>query len=86
MHAQAELANFYQNKQDYANTFRWAKKLAEQGVAQAQFNLGLMYANGQGVKQDDTQAVYWYQKAAEQGVADAQVNLGLMYEKESRLD
>ncbi|MEZ7685893.1 tetratricopeptide repeat protein, partial [Neisseria flavescens] len=42
-------------------------------------NLGLMYANGQGVRQDYTQAVQWCRRAAEQGHAGAQFNLGVMY-------
>ena len=45
---------------------------AEQGNATAQYNLGVMYDNGQGVRQDDAQAVQWYRKAAEQGHAKAQ--------------
>jgi TPR repeat protein len=45
----------------------------------AQFNLGLMYYNGQGVTQDYSQAADWYRKAAAQGNAAAQYNLGLMY-------
>ncbi len=54
---------------------------AEQGDTDAQFNLGVMYNNGQGVTQDYTQAVSWYRKAAEQGHADAQFNLGVRYAK-----
>ena len=54
---------------------------AEQGFAAAQYNLGVMYDNGQGVRQDDAQAVQWYRKAAEQGACPSQVNLGLMYEQ-----
>ena len=53
---------------------------AEQGVADAQFNLGSMYDLGLGVPQDDAEAVRWYRLAAEQGDAGAQYNLGLMYE------
>ena len=52
---------------------------AEQGVADAQFNLGVMYGNGRGVPQNHTEAVRWYRLAAEQGVAEAQSNLGVMY-------
>ena len=53
---------------------------AEQGNAAAQFNLGVMYANGEGVRQDYAQALVWYRKAAEQGYAPAQFNLGGMYD------
>ena len=52
---------------------------AEQGNASAQFELGLMYANGVGVPQDDAEAVKWYRLAAEQGYASAQLELGRMY-------
>jgi TPR repeat protein len=55
------------------------RRLAEQGKAWAQYNLGLAYDKGEGVKQDDTEAVKWYRKAAEQGHARAQNNLGWMY-------
>jgi TPR repeat protein len=40
---------------------------AEQGYASAQYNLGRMYANGDGVPEDDAEAVRWYRLAAEQG-------------------
>ena len=53
---------------------------AEAGDAEAQNDLGFMYANGDGVPHDDAEAVRWYRLAADQGVADAQFNLGLMYD------
>ncbi len=69
------------NRGDYATAFREMKPLAEQGLAGAQHNLGLMYRNGQGVPQDDAEAARWYRKSAEQGHANAQYNLGVMYAK-----
>ena len=66
---------------DYQTAFKLWLPLAEQGDADAQFNLGNMYDNGQGIKQDYFEAVKWYRQAAEQGHAKAQFNLGLMYEK-----
>jgi len=57
------------------------KAKAEQGHAQAQYNLALMYYRGQGVPQDDAEAVKWFRVAAEQGEATAQFNLGFMYLK-----
>ena len=59
--------------------FDETKALAEQGNAYAQFNLGIMYRNGNGVPENDAEAVKWFRKAAEQGVARAQFNLGFMY-------
>ncbi|MBR0222370.1 MAG: ankyrin repeat domain-containing protein [Synergistaceae bacterium] len=43
------------------------KKSAEQGDAEAQYNLGMMYANGNGVAEDQWEAVVWLRKAAKQG-------------------
>ena len=54
--------------QDDVTAVKWFTKAAQQGNASAQFNLGLMYANGEGVVQDDVTAVKWYTKAAQQGV------------------
>lgn len=72
-------ADAYQ-RGDYATALREWQPLAKQGQALAQYNLGLLYANGQGVSKDDAQAQQWYEKAAAQGHADAQVNLGILYD------
>ncbi len=64
---------------DYAAALREWRPLAEQGLAMAQFNLGLMYNFGRGIPQDDAEAMRWYRTAAEQGLADAQFRLGYMY-------
>jgi hypothetical protein len=69
----------YQRK-DYRTAFPGFKKLAEQGYANVQFNLGLMYLNGLGIPKDYQQAAAWFREAAEQGNALAQNNMGLMYE------
>jgi TPR repeat protein len=58
---------------------KWYLKAAEQGDAPAQYNLGVCYANGNGVAKNKIEAVKWYRKAAEQGNANAQHNLGLCY-------
>ena len=47
--------------------------------AEAMFNLGVMYATGQGVAQDYQEALRWYRKSAEAGNANAMTNLGVMY-------
>jgi hypothetical protein len=65
--------------QDYAEAVRWYRLAAEQGYDVAQFRLGFIYDNGQGVPQDYAEAVRWFRLAAEQGIAGAQVNLGAMY-------
>jgi TPR repeat protein len=58
---------------------KWYRKAAEQGLAEAQHDLGVMYDKGRVVPQDYTEAVKWYLKAAEQGHDFAQRRLGRMY-------
>ena len=49
-------------------------------MREAQYNLGLMYADrSKASQQNYAEAVKWYRKAAEQGVALTQFNLGVMY-------
>ena len=43
---------------DFKKAFAEFKLLAEQGLVGAQFNLGTMYAKGEGVPQDDKEAVF----------------------------
>lgn len=64
---------YYSTKQEDLRT------LAEQGIANAQNQLGYMHLSGEGAPQDYAKAVKWFRKAAEQGHVDAQCNLGLMY-------
>ena len=67
-------------QKSWANAKYWYLKAAEQGYADAQYNLGVMYDQGQGVPQNEAEAAKWYRNAAKQGVADAQINLGFMYD------
>ena len=55
------------------------RRHTEHGDADARFNLGARYANGEGVPQDYEEAVRWYRRAAEQGYALAQRSLVDMY-------
>jgi TPR repeat protein len=66
-------------KKDYATALREWRPLAAQGDADAQYNLGLIYDNGQGVTQDFAEALKWYRLSAAQGNGSAQYHLGLMY-------
>ena len=74
-----EQGNAAYDRQDYATALKIFSELANQGYADAQSTLGLMYANGHSVAQDYRQAMLWFQKAASQGDAAAQNNLGVMY-------
>ena len=55
------------------------RRLANAGDAVAQYYLGLMYYNGEGVPQYYKEAVKWYRMSAAQGYAKAQYNLGFSY-------
>ncbi len=55
------------------------RRLADQGDAEAQFQMGVRCHNGEGVPQDDAQAMQWFLRAAEQGHVDAQSHLGAYY-------
>jgi uncharacterized protein len=67
------------NRQDFKSALREWLPLAQQGNAQAQYSLGVIYAIGQGVPLDYKEAIKWYRLAADQAYAGAQYNLGVMY-------
>jgi TPR repeat protein len=48
---------------------------AEQGNVDAQYRIGLIYAEGRGVAQDEVKSFYWLSRAVRQGDADAQTLL-----------
>ncbi len=82
------IANEYFDKGDaayqetnYKTAITWFYKAAEQGDANAQDKLGIMYAAGMGVKKDYKTALAWFNKGAEQGYAEAQYNVGVSYER-----
>jgi TPR repeat protein len=58
-------------RNDYATAFKEWKPLAEQGDANAQYNLGLLYDNGQGFIQDYIRAHMWWNVAASEGNENA---------------
>jgi len=68
----------FKNK-DYQRAYQEWKAGAEAGQAEAQFDLGVLYAQGFGVLRDLNAAASWYRKAADQGNAEAQFALGQMY-------
>jgi len=82
--AQNHLAYLYAHggddvAKDPVAAVQWYRRAAEQGLATAQFNLAVIYAEGDGVPKDSAAAVQWYRLAAEQGMVDAQYNLGVIY-------
>jgi TPR repeat protein len=67
------------DREHYATAMRAWLKLANEGAAEAQNNIGHLYEQGFGVSQNYTEAMNWYRKAADQGLAEAQHNMGMLY-------
>jgi TPR repeat protein len=67
------------NSGDYQTAIAEWQPLAEGGDAEAQFGMGLLYANGFGVPLDDNEALKWYLLAADQEHASAQCNIAVMH-------
>ena len=61
---------------DHVEAVKWYRKAAEQNYAEAQYNLGVCYTNGQGVAKDAVEAVKWFRKAAEQNHAAGSIQSG----------
>ena len=66
---------------DYATALQEWAPLANQGDAEAQYFLGHMYAEGQGVPRQYGKAAVWFRQAAEQGNGYGQFALGYLYDK-----
>ena len=64
---------------DDLTTSLLSKEMAERSKITAQWALGTMHSEGQGVPREDAKAVALYRKAAEQGFNRAQYDLGAMY-------
>lgn len=73
-------------KGDFAQVVNLLRPLAEKGNPEAQYKLGVMYDQGQGVAQDYQEASKWYRLSAVQGKSGAQYNLGVMYAKGQGVD
>ena len=56
---------------NYKSASFWFRKAADRGVADSQFNLGILYARGIGVEQNLAESFKWFSLAAAQGDADA---------------
>ena len=64
----------------------WYRKAAEQGHAEAQYKLSLMYIRGEGVLRDDQESMRWLRRAAEGGHAEAQYDLGNKYQTRGQFE
>ena len=59
--------------EDFVKACELLAPLAEENNAEAQFLLGSLYVNGQGVEKDDTKGLSWIMKAARQGYDQARL-------------
>ena len=66
------------DRQHYSTAFRAFKPMAEQGIAEAQNNIGFLYEKGFGVKRNYATAIGWYTRSANQDLPEAQHNLGML--------
>lgn len=73
------LKHHYRSSQEYRQAMERLEVSAAQGDANAQYTLGNLYRNGQGVQQDFVQAKELYEESAMQGNPDAQYMLGVIY-------
>ena len=78
--AEYQRAEGYSRDKDDGKALELYRKAAEQGNANAQFKLMLLYYNGQGHPRAPDKAAQWASRAAEQGHQEAQVFLGALYE------
>ena len=79
--AMINLHAYYSNHGSDAAANYWLRKIAEQGLAEAQNNLGNCLYKGSSCTVDKVEAVKWFKKAAEQGHAEAQNHLAYCLDK-----
>ena len=66
---------------DPAQRLAYFQRGAQAGDPEAELQLAILYAKGEGVTQDYAIAAKWFRAAAEQGLARAQYDLGVLYER-----
>jgi TPR repeat protein len=67
------------NERDYANAYRLLREASDAGDAEAEANLGYLYARGQGVVADQQEALRLYVRAAEKGDGEGMNGIGYKY-------
>tara|TARA_B100000959_G_scaffold200082_1_gene209373 strand:- start:106 stop:396 length:291 start_codon:yes stop_codon:yes gene_type:complete len=66
---------------DVKEALKWCRKAAEQGHADAQGGLGMMYKDGKGVEQDYVTAHMWFNIAAANGAEYSKKEKDLLAKK-----
>jgi len=66
-------------KQNFDRAALWFREGADNGIANAQYNLGVLHHQGLGVDESLAKAMYWYREAAKNNHPEAEYNLGIAY-------
>jgi uncharacterized protein len=84
--AQIRIAGIYMVRGEYPVAVDWYRKAANQGSANAQYQLGQLLMNGMsgigsrpGISKNQGEAIQWYLRAAKQGHEPSQRALGTCY-------
>jgi len=64
---------------NFAEAYCIMRPIAEDGDADAQYNIGWMYVNGYGLRINDSLALEWWKKASRQGHIDASFSIAMLY-------
>ena len=79
--AQFNLAVKLEDAGRLAEAVPWYQKSATHGLPEAQYNVGYMYARGEGLPQNAAEAAKWFQLAANNNLAVAQHMMGYLHEE-----
>ena len=64
---------------DFGAAIKMMDKLGREGDIRAQYMMGRMFSEGEGVREDDAAAAKWYQVAADRGDVVSQLSLGTFF-------
>jgi len=71
--AQLALAKIYESQKNTELEIQWYKQSALNGNSEAQFQLGLLYIDGEEIDENQTTGLFWLDQAAQQGHVQARV-------------
>lgn len=77
--AQANLGIMLQSRGEYQKAAYWYQQAANAGIANAQYNMGTLYFNGEGFPKDYAKAYQWFEQAAQRDNKYAEFQLALMH-------
>lgn len=77
--AQIQLGELLLQKKDLSGAYKWFDKALKQHSARAEYNVGIMFYNGEVVNQDYNEAAKLFTIAAKKGLTSAQYQLSELY-------